>query len=349
MLYSVKISEFYINEDDSKNTYLQMDKIMKKLFTLKEKTPIIDFLNSAYGDNLSYESVISYSNTEINNSKAFSASYITFHADMFITVADSNKVYEYAIEFQTRFDEEILIRMFRYSFERAAKLEYLRNKNKVRLKFPEPYLILLEEEKEINDEITLEIEMPKAVIINFKVKVLKYWDYDLQRLYDENMYLLYPLQIFKLRKDMEIIKNSKKSEQFKKVELKLLSVRLLETIKKTLVAIDKAYEDGKIELTNYDEMTTVIENLNSYLLDRYNLDLNIEKEVEHMVKSFYDPNVERRGLEKGLEKGIEKGIKFVAENMIKDGDSNDKIKRNTSLEEEQIDEIRKLIRSNGEH
>ena len=191
--------------------------------------------------------------------------------------------------------------------------------------------------------------MPKAVIINFKVKVLKYWDYDLQRLYDENMYLLYPLQIFKLRKDMEIIKNSKKSEQFKKVELKLLSIKLLETIKKTLVAIDKAYEDGKIELTNYDEMTTVIENLNSYLLDRYNLDLNIEKEVEHMVKSFYDPNVERRGLEKGLEKGIEKGIKFVAENMIKDGDSNDKIKRNTSLEEEQIDEIRKLIRSNGEH
>ena len=64
-----------------------------------------------------------------------------------------------------------------------------------------------------------------------------------------------------------------------------------------------------------------------------------------MVKSFYDPKVEK----KGIEKGIEKGIKFVAENMIKDGDSNDKIKRNTSLEEEQIDEIRKLIKSNGEH
>ena len=63
MLYSVKTSEAYIKEDQSKSTYLQMDKIMKKLFTLKKNRPIIDFLNAAYGDNLSYEAVMNYSNT----------------------------------------------------------------------------------------------------------------------------------------------------------------------------------------------------------------------------------------------------------------------------------------------
>ena len=70
-------------------------------------------------------------------------------------------------------DEEILIRMFRYSFERAAKLVYFKDKNKLRLKLPEPYLIMLEKEKGIDNEITLEIEIPKALPINFKVKVLK--------------------------------------------------------------------------------------------------------------------------------------------------------------------------------
>ena len=173
MLYIISTVEAYIMEDEGDNKYLQMDETMKKLFTLKEKRPIIDFLNAAYGDDLSYEIEINYNNTEIINTKGFSSTYMTFHADMFITAVEGDKILEYAIEFQTKFDEEILIRMFRYSFERAAKLVYFKDKNKLRLKLPEPYLIILEKEKGIDNEITLEIEIPKALPINFKVKVLK--------------------------------------------------------------------------------------------------------------------------------------------------------------------------------
>ena len=45
--------------------------------------------------------------------------------------------------------------------------------------------------------------------------------------------------------------------------------KLKEKLKYTIEehkAIDKAYEDGKIELTDYDEMITILINLNKYLL-----------------------------------------------------------------------------------
>jgi hypothetical protein len=64
-----------------------------------------------------------------------------------------------------------------------------------------------------------------------------------------------------------------------------------------------------------------------------------------MIKTFYDPKVEERG----IEKGIEQGIKLIATNMIKDGESNEKINRYTGLDEKVIMELRKLIEGKGEH
>lgn len=63
---------FEIREGESGKEYIQMDQIMKRLFTLKDKKPIIDFLNAIYDDNLSYEAKISYSNTDIVNTRPIS-------------------------------------------------------------------------------------------------------------------------------------------------------------------------------------------------------------------------------------------------------------------------------------
>jgi hypothetical protein len=219
----------------------------------------------------------SISNTELINTRKLIARYVTFNADLYITAVDGDDIFEYAIEFQTIFDKDIAIRIFRYGFERALNLDYYRDKSHIILKFPEPYLILIEEEPDIHDAVTLEIQVPKSESFHFRINILKYWTYDLGKLYEENKYLLYPLQIFKLRKEM--------------------------------------------------------------------------------VKSFYDPEVEARGMEKGIQKGIQKGMekgiekatKNIAENMIKDGDTDEKIKRCTGLKEEDIYKLRKLLETQGEH
>lgn len=101
-----------------------MDKILKRLFTLKNTKPIIDFLNSAYRDNIFYEAKLHYADREINNFDKKSSRYINFYADMYITVVDKENIYEYEIEFQTIYEDSMAIRMFRYGFTDIIKTDY---------------------------------------------------------------------------------------------------------------------------------------------------------------------------------------------------------------------------------
>ena len=341
----------YINEDEEDyKSYLQMDAIMKRLFSIKNPKPIIDFLNSIYGDNISYDAKISYSDKEIINRKNSSSTLVRFYADMYITITDGNEVYEYALEFQTVFDKEIAVRIFRYSFERAVKLvDYSKAKEVIKLKMPEPYVILIEESEGVKDTIRLEMEFGKGVTLNYDIKVLRYWTYDLKKLHQENMYLLYPLQIFKLRKRMNEVSSSNKSEEVKKSEMFKLYEEMMLLLKNTLTAIDKAYEDGKIEVSDYHEMNIVIENLSLYFINMYGKYRDFDLEVESMVKSFYDPRVEERGIEKGIERGREIEKFDIVQNMLVDGESKDKIKKYTGVTDTDIERISKILETQGEH
>lgn len=126
-------------------------------------------------------------------------------------------------------------------------------------------------------------------------------------LYNENMHILYPLQIFKMRKKLNRVYKSTNSNEDKKYMIDKIYNDMERITKDTLINIDKAYDERKITLEDYDDMTTVIENIWSYYLNKFGEYKKIE-EVKHMVKSFYDPKVEERGIEKGIKKGIEKGI-----------------------------------------
>jgi hypothetical protein len=167
------------------------------------------------------------------------------------------------------------------------------------MEFPQPYLILLEEEKHVEDVLTVEIIFPKGQSIDYNINVLKYWHYDLNRLYRENLYLLYPLQIFRLRKDMERISKSKKSNVLKTALLKNLHEKLIMLIKDSNKAIDKALQHGKIDIRTCNEMVTALANLNAYLVEIYELPKEYEKEVRYLVESFYLPEAEERGIKKG--------------------------------------------------
>jgi len=269
---------------------------------------------------------------------------------MYITITDGDEVYEYALEFQTIFDKEIVVKIFRYSFERAVKLaDYSKAKEVIKLKMPEPYIILIEETEGVEDTIKLEMKFGKEVTLKYDIKVLRYWTYDLKKLYEENMYLLYPLQIFKLRKKMNEVSVSNKVEEAKQSEMFKLYEEMMLVLKNTLTAIDKAYEDGKIEISDYNEMNIVIENLSSYFINVYGKYRDFDLEVESMVKSFYDPRVEERGIEKGIEKGMEKAKLDVVQNMLAEGESEDKIKKYTGVTDKDIQKIRKILEAQGEH
>jgi hypothetical protein len=90
-------------------------------------------------------------------------------------------------------------------------------------------------------------------------------------------------------------------------------------------------------MADYDEMTSAIENINSYFLGMYGRYTDFDEEVKEMVKSFYDPKVEERGIEKGA---TEKALR-VAEKMLRRGDSVEDIVDMTELPKEKVIELKK--------
>jgi hypothetical protein len=164
-----------------------------------------------------------------------------------IKVVDRENIYEYEIEFQTIYENSMAIRMFRYAFERAVKIADYSSIKEGKIKLPEPYLIVLEEDKNVPDHIYLEIEVPKQDTIIYRCKVLKYFNYNIDRLLKENMYILLPLQIFKLRKKMYKISASNLSFEKKKSKMTYLYNQLKIVIEDTLKAIDLSYNSNKMK------------------------------------------------------------------------------------------------------
>jgi hypothetical protein len=91
---------------------------------------------------------------------------------------------------------------------------------------------------------------------------------------------------------MESVKNSLRSAQKKHQMMNLLVDAYKSLARETVIFIDKSYTDGKITLQDYDEMTKALENLSSYMNDKYCKYSDIEKEVAHMVKTFIDPKIQ---------------------------------------------------------
>ena len=86
-------------------------------------------------------------------------------------------------------------------------------------------------------------------------------------------------------------------------------------------------------------MLLAIQNLIEYLNRNYIDDENLEKEVNIMTKSLYDPEVEKKGIEKCIEKGIEKNQVEIVLNMLGEGLDEATISRFTKIDIERVREI----------
>ena len=113
------------------------------------------------------------------------------------------------------------------------------------------------------------------------------------------MYPLIPLQLFNLRKELE--KSQSKHDIKRLNELshiaKSLAIRLANESK-------ELFDSNEILGEDFHKMLLAINNLIEYLNRNYLNDSRLEEEVNTMTKTLYDPEVEKRGIEKGIQQGI---------------------------------------------
>ena len=99
------------------------------------------------------------------------------------------------------------------------------------------------------------------------------------------------------------------------------------------------YQEEKINGEDLHKILLAVSNLFEYLNNKYGDDEKLNEEVLKMTKTLYDPEVEKKGIEKGVEK---KAIE-TAKVAIKKGFSNELIYELTGLTEEEINIIRQSI------
>jgi hypothetical protein len=267
-------------------------------------------LNSLFGENYDPDMVdVVQTNSEFED---FNLKIL--RGDMFFRITDrkDGKPFHYHIECQTLRDRLIGVRVFIYDFQKAAENERLaHNKNdddsEVVLYMPKSMVIHVEENKNIpQDYYTVKIvfddETDGETIVNYRVSVMRFWDYTDERLIEEKLYPLLPLQVFLLRAELEKM-SRRKSPDGKR-----------ETIGKIRDIADRIVREahdlcdiGEISDEDLEKITTAIGELFTHLNDKYDADAKLNEEVSGMIKALYDERVFMRGEARGIAKGKAEG------------------------------------------
>ncbi len=296
---------------------MKLDEVLKFLFSTSNKV-LVKLLNGIFDEKFDVDEV----ELTVSNNEFVEDDLGILRGDMFFDILNKNhNKASYHIEFQTKNDNTMVIRMFEYGFKKGK--EQLKNSKKFKeeiktIYFPKQKVIFFEENKSIKNQLKLKIIFSDEQEIIYTLDVIKYWKYTDKELKEKKMYPLMPLQLFNLRKELEKAHNKNDLKKIK--ELSKKAKNLAEKLAKESA---KLFEEDEILGEDFHKMLLAIQNLIEYLNRNYMKDENIENEVNKMTKTLYDPEVEKRGIEKGIKQGIkqgrEQGIKSAIEKMLLKG------------------------------
>lgn len=292
------ISKF-IEEKENLKKELKINEIMEDIFSLKNNRPLIDLLNSIYEDELSEKSKIIYINSKdiVNNNELFFFNNII--CDLRILISDGDRKFNYQIKFETEDEENISIKIFKYTIRTNSNNinDYnLGNiTNLIQVNLPKPYVIMLNANKEVSEEYELKVGFEDKSL-NYKFNALKSWKYDLRQLFEKNMYLLLPLKIVDLKKRLVIIqeqiemlddKNRRAVLQKNKLN-NLIQDDILQFFRSMNLYFTKSKNNGLLTDNDINELNSIAIKLLKFL----NKDLKFifksrEQKIEETLKDMY--------------------------------------------------------------
>ena len=252
----------------------------------------------------------------------------------------------YHIEFQTVNDDLILSRMFEYGFVisiEEVKSRLARTKDGINMTYPKQYVIFVERDDTIpENELTMKITLWDGDVKDYKVPIMRYWEETADSLEAKNLEPLLPLQVFKIRRDLEQISKSKKPEAEKK---KLTEAKLREVIGiyKTITEKVRDLTDAKERLTIYhaEQMLNALQHLSAYLYSKYDKYIEIETEAISMSESVWSFDRWRNegrneGRVEGEHIGELKTRKATAYDMFMDSENIAKIRKYSKLSDKDL-------------
>lgn len=242
---------YYISKKNESE--IELLEIIKNLFYFDNKVPVIDFFNSIYCDGWeALNSIVRYIESSKESKEEF---------DIVIQIENEYKKIKYKINFKIEDNENRAIIIFRDDLSKESNKiislfggkQALRNKNsKAELNKNNPYIIMLNSNMEVPDMLEFKINAENTH--SYKFNVVKSWKYDMKKMFDENVYLFFPLKIFDLEKRLFNISDESVCHDLVRYEV----VRFFREMNNYL---KKIKEKGIISQNDMHELNSIASNL----------------------------------------------------------------------------------------
>ena len=258
---------------DSTDTISQIfDKILKRILLRLSKSAIIALINGLFGENFPTDSEVLFNATE-----NLDGNLKKTMADIIITLRTKDRICRFHVEGQISDDNTIVLRVFEYGFHDAVRHQDPQG-SEITLPFPKPIIIFLEHTSITPNTVTLVLDFEKQGQFRYNVPTIKFLDYSVEELCENQMVILLPLYLLKLRRAVE---NAKLRKHHKEEILRANAKKLKELIEKSLLpAIAINEKAGNITHSDAFELLKLLSKLYDYLYG----DIAIFKEEE--VKSM---------------------------------------------------------------
>jgi hypothetical protein len=247
----------------------------------------------------------------------------------------------YHIEFQTVNDKTMPVRMFEYGFAIAIQeiKSYLTHiRDGIELNYPQQYVIFVERDDTIPEhELTMKVRLWDGDVKEYKVPLMRYWEETPESLEAKHLEPLLPLQVFKIRKSLKAIADSKKPEAEK---AKLIEEKLRDIIKIYTEVTEKIRdwtENGeRLTVFHAEQMLEALQHLSEYLYSNYKGYTEIEREAIQMTESKWSFAKVRN--ESKVEGKVERS-KETAQEMFLDGKNITEIRKYSKLPDKDLAEV----------
>ena len=334
-------------EQNEHKESIKLDEIFKMLFEVSD--PLVIrlvnyFFDESFDENQDYD--ISFENTESVDGKLE-----LLRADKLIQFGE---VPSFHFEFQLNHAKGMVLRMFDYGYQEAKK-HVCEEEGIKTICFPKQVVLYLEEGKGSSEDLKLRVLFPTTEegeqSILYKVPVRRAWEIDKEEKIEKGLYNLLPLELFKLRRQIERTKTADE-EEFSRLskEIKADTMEVMETA-------TKVWDEKRITEEDYRKIMEATTYLLGYFSRNY-ADLKLSKEVSEVMESFYYKAKDegrqegrqegrKEGRQEGRQEGKQEGRRErnlqTAQKMLRKGLSLDLICEITELPRETVERLRKEI------
>lgn len=285
--------------ETEKNKNKNKDKIWDRTFKtilLEHPTLFIALVNIVFKKNYKKNTKITNLNTE------------TYNKDTSRVVFDTSFIINgitYHFECQYTNDGTMVFRMFEYDFH-IALADAKRTNNLKEFNFPNSCVFYIVPKENMPETLEMKINFQDGSY-NYKVPVIRLYDYDLDDIGKNGLFLFLPYEILRHIKN---VTTKKHIENYKN--------EIIAVYTKITDILENAYKTGKITDNELLTLLELIKDTADYKLEKYP---EIMKEVDHMLREDYEPKWKKELRREAQILGQQIGqdmAKDIAKDMAKD-------------------------------